>query len=52
MSFRRFTVLVALRALEAMVGQAIFHIMPWSSVFMVYIKIEATNEFLFDSWKH
>jgi len=38
MSVGRITVFVALRTLEAMAGQAIFHIMPWSSCFVVYIK--------------
>jgi hypothetical protein len=32
MSIRRLTVLEALRTLEAMAGQAILHIMPWSSL--------------------
>jgi hypothetical protein len=32
MSMRRLTVLEALRTLVAMAGQAILHIMPWSSL--------------------
>jgi hypothetical protein len=48
MSIRRLTVLEALRTLEAMAGQAILHIMPWSSCSMVYLNVKGTSCFLFD----
>ena len=41
-----------MRTLEAMAEQAIFHIMPWSSCFVIYIKSGRNIGFLFDSWKH
>jgi hypothetical protein len=37
-SIRSLTVLEALRTLEAMAGQAIFRIMPWSSYSVVYVE--------------
>jgi hypothetical protein len=51
MSVRRLTVLEALRTLEAMAGQAILHIMPWSSCSVVYVK-SGSNQGLFDLQKH
>jgi len=38
MSIRRLTVFEALKTLETMAGQAILHILPWSSCLMVYVK--------------
>jgi len=45
MSVRRLTVFVALMTLEGMAGQAILHIMPWFSLFMVYMK-SGSNQYI------
>ena len=43
MSIKRLTVLEALRTLEAMAEQAVLHIMPWSSLSVVYV-ISGSNQ--------
>ena len=52
MPIKRLTVLEALLTLEAMAEQAILHVMPWSSLSVVYVISGSNQWLLFDSWKH